>query len=163
MRPFAPTRYKEGRVSRFSSEVSFSRASGVAFLGNDRLVTAQEGEIGVKIWDTATKKLIRGLNVPETVRGLAVSTDGKWIAATGGREGMVKIWEVGTWREAYQVTAHPGKVSFGVDFGADGQTILSAGGDAAIVWKLPGGIWKAPPFEPPPPPRPGRITGRVPR
>lgn len=125
----------------------------VAFLGNDRLVTAQEGEIGVKIWDTTTKKLIRGLNVPETVRGLAVSADGKWIAATGGREGMVKIWEVGTWRESFEVTAHPGKVSFGVDFGVDGQTILSAGRDAAIVWKLPGGTWKAPPFEPPPPPR----------
>ena len=72
----------------------------------------------------------------------------------------MKIWDAGTWREAFELDAHPGKVVFAVDFGVDAQSVLTAGGDgAAVVWKIPGGTWKLPDRLPPalppgPPPAP---------
>jgi WD40 repeat protein len=127
---------------------------GVAFLGPDQLLTAQSGTAVVKVWDLKTRKEQRSLTAPLTARGLSVSPDGKWVVLTSGNAGTIKVWEAGTWREAHEVDGHPGEVVFGADFAADGQTVLSAGGDgAAVVWKLPGGDWKLPEFTPPPPRR----------
>jgi WD40 repeat protein len=91
---------------------------------------------------------------PTPARGLALSADGKYLGITSQSNGLLKLWDVGTWREAYEVAAHPGKVVFTVDFARDGQTVLSAGGDGAVaIWKIPGGDYKLPDFVPPPPPK----------
>lgn len=130
----------------------------VAFAGGDQLVTAQGGPAAVKVWDVKSRKELKALTAAQAARGLGLSPDGQWLGLTGGTDGLIKVWEAGPWREAYEVIGHPGKVVFGLDFGADGQTVVSAGGDAAVVWKVPGGEWKVPEFVPPPPPalRPAR-------
>jgi len=74
------------------------------------------------------------------------------LAISAQANGLVKVWETGTWREAYEVPAHPGKAAFAVDFAADGRTVMTAGGDgAAVIWKFPGGSWKVPEYVPPAP------------
>ncbi len=128
---------------------------GVRFLGENKLITAQSGDVAVKIWDATIQQEIRSLVAAQTARGLELSRDGKWLGLTGGTAGMVKVWEVGAWREAFEVIGHPDRVAFGMDFAADGQTIASAGGDGStVIWKMPGGVWKNPDFVPPAPKAP---------
>jgi WD40 repeat protein len=111
------------------------------------------GSTAVRVFDVKAKKEVRTLTAPTDARGLSLSADGKRVGITAQANGLVKVWEAGSWREAFEVTAHPGKVVFTVDFASDGQTVLTAGGDGAVgVWKVPGGIWKVPDYSPPAPP-----------
>jgi WD40 repeat protein len=127
-------------------------AWGVAFTSDGKLVTAHQEEAAVRVFDVATRKELKTLTSPTAARGLALSPDGKWLGITAQTTGLVKVWELGTWREAHEVSAHPGKVVFTIDFAPDKQTVLTAGGDgAAVVWKLPGGTWKLPDYVPPAP------------
>jgi WD40 repeat protein len=138
-------------------------AWGVAFTGDGQLIVAQMGETAVRVFDVNSKKEVRTLTAATDARGLSLSADGKRLGITAQANGLVKVWEAQkplagrAWREAYELTAHPGKVVFTVDFAPDGQTVLTAGGDgAAGIWKVPGGAWKSaeylPPAPPPPPP-----------
>ena len=127
-------------------------AWGVAFTRDGHLIVAQMGDTAVRMFDVKTKREVRTLTAATDARGLSLSPDGKRVGITSQANGLVKIWEAGTWREAFEVTGHPGKVVFTVEFASDGQTILSAGGDGAVgVWKVPGGTWTVPEYIPPAP------------
>jgi WD40 repeat protein len=127
-------------------------AWGVAFTADGHLIVAQMGETAVRVFDIRSKKVVKTLTAAIEARGLSVSADGKRVAITAQANGLVKMWEAGTWQEAYEVAAHPGKAVFAIDVAADGQTMLTAGGDgAAVVWKVPGGSWKIPEYVPPAP------------
>jgi WD40 repeat protein len=129
-------------------------AWGVAFSTDGHLFAAQIGAIAVRVFDLKTKKEVTTLAAGTDARGLALSPDGKRVGITSQSNGLLKIWDARTGREDFEVTAHPGKVVFAVDFAVDGQTVLTAGGDgAAVIWKIPGGTWKLPdrvPAEAPP-------------
>ena len=137
-------------------------AWGVAFTKDGLLVAAQMGATAVRVFDVKTKKEVKSLTAATDARGLSMSPDGKRVGITAQANGLVKVWEAGNWREAYEITAHPGKVVFTVDFAADGQTVLTAGGDgASVVWKVPGGSWKVPDYTPPAPPAPAPVAPQV--
>jgi WD40 repeat protein len=139
-------------------------AWGVAFNGDRQLIAAQMGDTAVRVFDLDSKKEVKTLTAATDARGLTLSNDGKRLGVTAQANGLVKIWETGTWREAYEVTAHPGKVVFTVDFATDGRTVLTAGGDgAAIIWKVPGGAWTIPTLVPPAPrpPPPLEMPGGI--
>jgi WD40 repeat protein len=130
-------------------------AWGVAFTPDENLIVAQIGATAVRVIDVKAKKEVRSMTAPTDARGLSLSPDGKLVGITAQANGLVKIWGSGSWREAFEVTAHPGKVVFTVEFAPDGQTVLTAGGDGAVgIWKVPGGMWKVPDYVPPAPPSP---------
>ncbi|MBO0701249.1 MAG: hypothetical protein J2P46_22820, partial [Zavarzinella sp.] len=127
----------------------------VRFTKDGRLITGPTEETALRVFDVATKKEVRALTAPTTTRGLSVSPDGKYVGITAQTNGIVKVWEADTWREAYEINAHPGKVVFSVEFAPGRRTVLTAGGDGAVVvWKVPGGEYILPDFVPPPPKMP---------
>lgn len=76
------------------------------------------------------------LAVPPYIRSLAVSRDGKYLAAGTGT-GFVKIWETAQWTELGSFSAHTGIV-FSVTFSHDGQSLASAGADGSVkLWDVP--------------------------
>jgi WD40 repeat protein len=127
-------------------------AWAVRFTADGKLIAGYQEETAVRVFDVATRKEVRALTAPTPARGLTLSPDGKYVGITAQANGIVKLWETATWREAYEVTGHPGKVVFGLEFAPDRQTILTAGGDGAVVvWKRPGGDYKLPDVVPPAP------------
>ncbi len=134
---------------------SVSPAWGVAFTTDEKLIATYSGEDAVRIFDLTTHKPVRTLTAPTAARGLTISPDGKYVGMTAQANGIIKIWEAKAWREAFELSAHPGKVVFTIDFAADHQTVVTAGGDGAVViWKMPGGAYKLPEFVPPATPIP---------
>jgi WD40 repeat protein len=128
-------------------------AWGVAFTTDGKLIVDYSDNTAVRVFDINSRKELKALSAPTPARGLSLSPDGKYVGITAQTNGIIKVWETGSWREAFELPAHPGKVVFTIDFATDRQTILTAGSDGvAVVWKIPGGDYKLPDFVPPPPP-----------
>ncbi|MFV2068280.1 MAG: hypothetical protein ACC645_15010, partial [Pirellulales bacterium] len=87
------------------------------------LATAQydEAAANVIIWDMSTGGELARLKHDDPTDSVAWSPDGRRIA-TSSWDQIVKIWEVGTWREMLQLNRHP-------DFRG-----ISAGGEHIVAW-----------------------------
>ena len=70
--------------------------------------------------------------------GVAFGPDGSRLAS-GGADGVVRVWDLGTGAEALAFRGHRGAV-FGVAFGPDGRRVASAGRDGTVrTWELADG------------------------
>lgn len=68
------------------------------------------------------------------VSALAVSPDGRWIAAGSGRSGPIRIWDSATSAEAGQIEGHQERVC-GLAFDPEGKYLVSTATDGLIkVW-----------------------------
>lgn len=100
------------------------------------------------LWDVVTgKKRPFRPHLPKdqkTIAGFAFSPDGKTIA-TGGWDGIVRLWEVATGKERRALAGHIGYVNC-LAFSPDGKKLASGSQDTtALIWDLSGrGGGKAP-------------------
>ncbi len=75
-----------------------SGAQAVCVFGGDRYAATRSGNT-VKIWDLRSGAVLRTLwlQVSQCRRSLAVSPDGRWLAASTTND-LVALYETGTWR-----------------------------------------------------------------
>jgi WD40 repeat protein len=97
--------------------------------------------------------LRRSLQASRVVRifphggSLAVSPDGMTLA-TGGQDGLIKIWQVQDGKQLLSWEGHPAKV-FDLAYSPDGKRLASAGLDGSVrLWEVDSGqllhIWQLP-------------------
>jgi WD40 repeat protein len=97
------------------------------------LASAAPGEI--KLWEVASRRLAASHALPPGAVPLAF-TSGAALLATGGEEGVVRIWEVDTGRERAAFDWGIGPV-YTAAFAPDGMTAAAAGRDFRIVvWDI---------------------------
>lgn len=131
-------------------------ARGVAFTADGQLLACVAAEPALRVFDAKSGLPVRTLGASTVGRGLALSADGSRVGLAAQGTGVVQGWETKTWRQTFEVTAHPAAEVECLEFAPDGQTILTAGSDGAVVvWKMPGGTWAVPEFVPPAPRRTG--------
>jgi len=89
------------------------------------------GDSGVQVWRVKDGKPVATMEA-ELVRCLAVSNDGRWIAA-GTVPGDVHVWDAKTYNQVFVHRVHFNYVN-GVDFSPDSTRLVSASsnGTAAI-------------------------------
>ena len=77
---------------------SHDGTSQIAFAADGKTIVSL-GETGaVRLWETATLRLLLQLATPAVSLCVALSPDGKTIA-TGGSDGVLRLWKSGTNRE----------------------------------------------------------------
>jgi WD40 repeat protein len=114
---------------------------GLAFTPDGRsLWVAGRGNQSTSLtcYDPATGNLLRSLK-SDRLNAVAVSSDGRWLAAGGGGEGKISVWDIsaGTSDRAVYTTAASGAV-FCLTFSPTDHKILVSGdaGNEARFWDV---------------------------
>ena len=69
------------------------------------MIATASADSNVKIWDlraSNSQAIYTYQEHTDTVRDLAISPDGQWVAS-GGVDGKLKIWEITTGRAVYEL------------------------------------------------------------
>jgi WD40 repeat protein len=113
------------------------RLWSVAFSPDSRRVVVGSGDRSAYVLDTETGEILLTLPVTGYVRNVAVSGDGKWIAAGHGDHGHVAVFEADSGRNVFNLQTPGGQSLGGVDLSADGRRLLVPCGDGSVVvWDL---------------------------
>src|SRR5262249_2596956 len=93
--------------------------------------------IGLRLWDLATGREIRRFHTPPAeIRALAISPDGKTLAA--GANDAVLLWELASGQARGQLPGHQEWV-WSVAFSPSGRLLASGSLDhTALVWDVTG-------------------------
>jgi WD40 repeat protein len=98
----------------------------------DGKYVASGGE-DLRLWDAATHKLLRKIDVKGGVTCLALAPDSKTLAA-GGRDRIVRIWDAGTGNLIHELKGHKHALC-GLAFSRDGKLLASGDVQATVrVW-----------------------------
>jgi len=117
-------------VRTFAGHTDGVRA--LAFLPDGVRFVSGSADKTVKLWDSASGRLIRSFDGHENqVLCVAVSPDGKYIAS-GSQDRTVRVWDVSTGDQIAQLEGHTVAVT-GVCFQSNDR-LSSAGGDGFRVW-----------------------------
>jgi WD40 repeat protein len=99
------------------------------------LKIAQGTDHALRVWDTATGKLVREMKGhTHTVYTIDVSPDGR-LAVTGGWDGTMRLWDLATGDELDKTQPEQGRVAC-VAFSPDGKLIVAGGGARRIAGRI---------------------------
>jgi WD40 repeat protein len=104
--------------------------SSVAFTPDGRTVVSTSFENGMRIWEVATARQTRFID--HRGDGVAVSPDGKQLAAAGPRKQGTVLWDLGTGKELRSWDLETRCVAFS----PDGRTLAAAGGSTIRLLDL---------------------------
>jgi WD40 repeat protein len=107
------------------------------FSPDSRLLAFATAKWEVKLWDTATRQVLRTLGPhPWRVNAISFSRDGRLLASSSW-EGDVRIFEVATGKEIVAPLYGHGSGVHGQSFSPDGATLVTAGDDYTVrFWNV---------------------------
>jgi len=102
------------------------------------LITA-DSDKRINVWDLQTGVMKATLALADEIKALALSEDGKTLAAGGGdfgKPGIVYLFDLQTWQLRTKLTGHLLPVR-SIAFSKDGSTLLSGSSDGTLkLWQV---------------------------
>jgi WD40 repeat protein len=122
--------------------LSLGYISGVSWSPVDQSLLAVAMVDGIRLYDIRSPQALpRILDYDRwTLRGLAFSADGLWIAS-GDEMGQVFVWDVRTGQQIFRIAAHTGAVRQ-TAFSPDNALLMSVGGSEVTFWDVQTGSSK---------------------
>lgn len=104
----------------------------------DGKLLASYGADGITLWDLVTRKKVRVLPVPSpgTSYDIKFSPDSRRLAAGGGEDRVLEVWDVATGELMFPADAGHRRPVESVAFTPDGKQLLSWGHGERMVWEL---------------------------
>jgi hypothetical protein len=123
-----------GRQQSFNPRLTVAEVRALAFPPARRTLAAATSQ-GVIVWELATGEVRRQFGDDP---GCAAFSADVRLAATGDRDGHVRVWRLADGRLLKEFAGHRGPVR-ALDFAARAAVLVSAGQDGtALVWDLEG-------------------------
>jgi WD40 repeat protein/class 3 adenylate cyclase len=110
----------------------------VAFSPDGRRVVTSSYDGTLRVWDTATGRQQRMLDVGADAFGLGFSPDGRFLLAGVGGGGVVTVWDADSLEERREFSGHTDYIQ-DLAFGPDGRVITASGDGTAKIWDLESG------------------------
>jgi WD40 repeat protein len=105
----------------------------VAFTPNGKRLAAGFTGGSIRLFDVQTGKVVREFAGGDQLRGLAVSPDGRTVAAAIRNE--IMLWDVATGELRRTLRGHSNWVK-SIAFSPDGKSLMSGGSDGVRLWSL---------------------------
>jgi WD40 repeat protein len=110
--------------------------SGVWFMPDGKELVSAGADNTIRLWDVASGKIARTIDVRGRIQCAAISSDGKCIVA-GLNDGTVAAYIAATGQQLARYAHHTGEIT-AVTATAEPKRILSASADRTVrVWALP--------------------------
>jgi WD40 repeat protein len=143
-----PPRIWDPADGSLKAKIGVDYAFSIAFSPDSATVAVGTFEGELVLWDLANNKCRSKLKAhkeldaaPEAARNepgvktIAYSADGRWLA-TGGRDGIVRLWDADTAKERVMLVGHKSYIN-AVVFSSDGKWLASAGDDDSVrIWDV---------------------------
>ena len=137
----------DGPVLQLDTGGHMASIRSIAFTPDGRQLVSASDDKTIRVWDLAsgkTVRTIRGESAPGDagkVYAMALSPDGKWLAAGGwthreckGRCGEIRLYEFASGKLVALLKGHA-NVAHGLAFSPDGSRLISGSYDkTAILW-----------------------------
>jgi WD40 repeat protein len=113
-------------------------------VGGEEIVGARSPSEPVTVWDLSLgKRLLTSAGPPAPVTALALSRNGRYLFAGGGK-GAIVVWDLFTKREKARLAGHADEVC-SLDVSPDGHELASGSEDTTILlWRLTGLLARRP-------------------
>jgi WD40 repeat protein len=115
------------------TEGKANRPGGIHFSGDSKALTATDLEGNVRVWASASGKLLHEFKALKTsVRTIALSHDVKLVAVAGRQDGAIHVFDAAKRKELHTFVGHrdgPLRIAFS----ADGRTVFTVSRDRGHI------------------------------
>ena len=109
------------------------QAWAVAFTPDGKRLACGLTDGSVRLFDVQTGKVVREIDGGDQLRGLAVSPNGRTVAAAIRKE--IRLWDADTGKLTRTLRGHTNWIG-SIAFSADGKALVSGGSDGVRLWSL---------------------------